>query len=164
MVRKPTDQQWVNHSNVRNSIPDIEDPKNMKRVMDDPECYVPGDIENKELRNKLASSIRKFYFDDKPIAIDNVSNFVDVSIIRAYVGVIGVYFLGHDSFGFFLCQLYTDNFFLAGIMRATKLHVQLAEHPVYFFVFSYDGGMNLVKFFVNIDRSGKQSFHGTCRS
>lgn len=60
-------------------IPDIPDPEMMKHAMDNAECYVPSDIENEELRNKLAHSIRKFYFDDKPIAIENVTNFANVS-------------------------------------------------------------------------------------
>lgn len=51
----------------------------MKLVMVDTDRYVPTDIEDQDLRNDMAKSIREFYFDDKPVSNENISNFVNVS-------------------------------------------------------------------------------------
>lgn len=36
-------------------------------------------MRNEVFKKDMAKSVRKFYFDDKPVGLENISNFVDVS-------------------------------------------------------------------------------------
>nr|BAD91555.1 carboxylesterase [Athalia rosae] len=106
---------------------ELTKPETMNAAYEDTARYVPRDIKNEEFRNALGKSIRTFYFEDKPIGTDNISNLVD---------------------------LYTDTTFVAGINIATKLQLSVGQSPIYFYPFSYDGGLNLLKYFFKISLPG----------
>jgi len=73
-----------------------------------------------ELQKKISKKVRKFYFDNKPITLDNPKN---------------------------LSNAYSDKTFIHGIIEAARAHAKLNRvetHPVYLFNFAYEGSHSIV--------------------
>ncbi|XP_046426320.1 esterase E4-like [Neodiprion fabricii] len=102
----------------------IAKPEIRKMALEDTERYVPQDIKNEVLRNELATSIRKFYFKDKPVHPDKIDDFVN---------------------------LHSDITFIAGTNLVVKLLLRHSQAPIYYYVFEYTGKLNLVKFILWIE-------------
>ncbi|CAL8096627.1 unnamed protein product [Orchesella dallaii] len=73
-----------------------------------------------ELQSKISEKVRKFYFDNQPINVDNPKN---------------------------LSNAYSDKTFIHGIIEAARLHAKLGKaesHPVYLYNFGYEGSHSIV--------------------
>ena len=87
----------------------------------------PAIMDLLEIKNLTPADIRKFYFDDKPLSKENISNYV---------------------------QMQSDLQFLSGIHDVLEIQVSKKQHPTYVYKFAYDSGKSLVKNKFGIDMPG----------
>ncbi|CAH0550114.1 unnamed protein product [Brassicogethes aeneus] len=64
------------------------------------------------------------------------------------------YYLGDDLKATDFYRLFTDNYFLLGVYRSAKHHIETNDQPIYFYRFSLDTELNFLKRLLDISDPG----------
>ena len=80
-----------------------------------------------EMKNLTPADIKKFYFDDKPLSKENISNYA---------------------------RMQSDLQFLSGIHDVIEIQASKKQHPTYVYKITYDSGKSVFKNQFGIDMPG----------
>lgn len=111
--------------------------------------FTLGVPKGSDLSLKIAKRVKEFYYGDKEPTLDDIDTLYKVS---------GSYEIEKEKIfhgSKYLFQLQTDNFFFRGIYVTAKLHADTSSEPVYFYKFSVDGPMNVLKKFFKVESPGE---------
>lgn len=100
-------------------------------------------VSSQEEKDRVSATLKKYYFDGKPLSIKNSKQLIQVWKMYGYDAFLWCWTRKLDGVCFAFLQAYGDRAFYNDIVRAMKIQASKSKSDIYCYKFSYRGKYSL---------------------